>query len=45
MQSEEATITGVGNLFERNEIAIRVEERVDGELADLNSASVLTGTN
>lgn len=45
MQSEEATITGVGNLFERNEIAIRVEERVDGELADLNSASVVTGTN
>lgn len=44
-QSEEATITGVGNLFEQNQVAIRVERRVDGELADPNGAVVITGTN
>jgi HK97 family phage major capsid protein len=43
--SEEATIEGVGNLFEKNMTAIRVEKRVDGELADLDSFCVITGTN
>jgi len=33
------------NLFERNMFAIRVERRVDGELADLDSMAVITGTN
>ena len=44
-KSTEATIEGVGNLFERNMFAIRVERRVDGELADLDSLVVLTGAN
>jgi len=48
MQSEEASIT-MGNdsinLFERNEVAIRVEERIDGELADTRSCVAITGMN
>jgi HK97 family phage major capsid protein len=44
MQSEEAQVAGY-SLFERNEIALRVEERIDGELADLDSFVCLTGTN
>lgn len=43
--SEEATLEGIGNLFERNMTAIRIEKRVDGELADLDSMIVITGTN
>jgi len=44
MQSEEAYVDS-HSLFERNEIAIRVEERIDGEVADLDAAVVITGTN
>lgn len=47
-KSTEATLTSGAsniNLFERNMIAIRVEKRVDGELADLNSFAVITGFN
>jgi len=47
-KSTEASITqGTDsiNLFERNMFAIRVERRVDGELADLDSMVVLTGAN
>jgi HK97 family phage major capsid protein len=44
-KSEEATIEGVGNLFERNMTAIRVEKRTDGELVDLDAFCVITGTN
>lgn len=44
MQSEEAYVDS-HSLFERNELAIRVEERIDGELADLDCAVVITGTN
>jgi len=44
MQSEEASVGGYST-FERNEVAIRVEERVDGELADLDCAVCITGTN
>ena len=44
MQSEEAYVDS-HSLFERNEIAIRVEERLDGELADLDCAVCMTGTN
>lgn len=44
-KSTDATITGVGNLFERNMFAIRVERRVDGELADLDSMVYLSGAN
>ena len=44
-QSEQATLAGVGNLWEQNMVAIRVEERIDGELVDLDSMAVLTGTN
>lgn len=44
-KSEDATIDGVGNLFERNMTAIRVEKRVDGELVDMAAAAVITGTN
>jgi HK97 family phage major capsid protein len=44
-KSEDATIDGVGNLFERNMTAIRVEKRVDAELVDLDSMTVLTGAN
>jgi len=48
MQSEEASITrGVSeiNLFERNMVAVRVEERVDGELGDVRSCIAVTGFN
>jgi HK97 family phage major capsid protein len=44
-KSTDATIEGIGNLFERNMFAIRVERRVDGELADLDSMVVITGAN
>ena len=44
-KSTDATIEGIGNLFERNMFAIRVERRVDAELADLDSLCVLTGAN
>jgi len=44
-KSTDATIDGVGNLFERNMFAIRVERRVDAELADLDSMVVCTGWN
>jgi len=44
MQSEEAYVD-THSMFERNEIAIRVEERIDGETADLDSMVVITGTN
>lgn len=47
-KSTEASITqGTDsiNLFERNMFAIRIERRVDGELADLDSMVVLTGAN
>jgi HK97 family phage major capsid protein len=44
-KSEEATLEGVGNLFEKNMTAIRVEKRVDGELVDLDAFVVLSGTN
>jgi HK97 family phage major capsid protein len=44
MQSEEATIAGY-SLFERNEVAIRVEERIDGEMADPHAFVVINGTN
>jgi HK97 family phage major capsid protein len=44
-KSEDATIEGVGNLFERNMTAIRVEKRVDGELVDLDAMVCITGTN
>jgi len=48
-KSTEASITMAANqsinLFERNMFAIRIERRVDGELADLDSMVVLTGTN
>jgi len=44
-KSTEASIDGVGNLFERNMFAIRLERRVDGELADLDSMVCLTGAN
>ena len=42
-QSEEAYLTPIGSLWERNMVAIRVEERIDGELADLHCACVLNG--
>ena len=44
-KSTDATIEGIGNLFERNMFAIRVERRVDAEMADTNAFVVLTGTN
>ena len=44
MQSEEATVAS-NSLFERNEIALRVEERLDGEMADLDAAVVVNNTN
>lgn len=44
-QSEEAYVTAVGSLWERNLIGIRVEERIDGELADYHSAVVITNIN
>jgi len=44
-KSEEATLDGVGNLFEQNMTAIRVEKRVDAELADTNAAVYLSGMN
>lgn len=44
-QSEQATLEGVGNLWELNMVAIRVEERIDGELADLDAFVVINGTN
>jgi HK97 family phage major capsid protein len=44
MQSEEATVASY-SLFERNEIAIRVEERIDGEIADVNAFVEISGTN
>ena len=44
-KSEDATIDGVGNLFERNMTAIRVEKRTDGELVDLDAFVCVTGTN
>ncbi len=44
-QSEEATLTGVGNLWEQNMIAVRVEKRVDGEMADVNAFVVIKNTN
>jgi len=44
-KSTDATIEGVGNLFERNMFAIRVERRVDAELADLDAMVVITGAN
>ncbi len=44
-KSTDATIEGIGNLFERNMFAIRVERRVDAELADLDSMVALTGAN
>ena len=44
-QSEEATLEGIGNLWERNMVAVRVEKRVDGEMADTNAFAVLNGTN
>lgn len=44
-KSNEATLTGIGNLFERNMFAIRVERRVDGEMADLDAFVYLSGAN
>jgi HK97 family phage major capsid protein len=44
-KSEDATIEGVGNLFERNMTAIRVEKRVDAELVDLDAFCVISGCN
>lgn len=44
MQSEQATVAGYST-FERNEVAVRVEERVDGEMADTNAFVVVNGTN
>ena len=44
-QSEQATLEGIGNLWERNMVAIRVEKRVDGEMADVHAFVVITGTN
>ena len=48
-KSTEASITMAANqsinLFERNMFAIRIERRVDGELADLDSLVVCTGCN
>jgi HK97 family phage major capsid protein len=43
MQSEEAYITPTGSAFEKNLIYIRVEERLDAELADLHCACVVNG--
>ena len=45
MQSEEAYVTPVGSLWEKNLIGIRVEERIDAELADLHCAVVITNVN
>jgi len=45
MKSEHATIEGVGNLFEKNLTAIRVEKRVDGEIAESNKFVCVNGTN
>jgi len=42
-QSEEAYITDIGSLWERNMVAVRVEERIDAELADLHCAVVIHG--
>lgn len=47
-KSTEASLTygsSTINLFERNMFAIRVERRVDAELADLDSMVVITGAN
>lgn len=43
MQSEEATVGGY-SMFERNEVAVRVEERLDGELTDVNAFVSITST-
>jgi len=44
-KSTDATLEGIGNLFERNMFAIRVERRVDAELADLDGMVYLSGAN
>lgn len=44
-KSEDATLTGVGNLFEQNMTAIRVEKRVDGEMADPAAFVYISGMN
>ena len=44
-KSTDATLEGIGNLFERNMFAIRVERRVDAEMADLDAFVYLSGAN
>lgn len=42
-QSEDATVAGY-SMFERNEVAVRVEERLDGELVDVKAFTSITST-
>lgn len=43
LTSEQATIAGI-SMFERNEIALRVEERIDGELTDTRAFAEITNS-